>query len=65
MQTPQENAEGYRRTSAIAHAGELTRPLLIVHGTNDDNVHFANSPASPRRSFAPESRSTLPVAPRT
>ena len=43
MQTPQENPEGYARTSAIAHASELTRPLLVVHGTTDDNVHFANS----------------------
>ena len=43
MQTPQENPEGYARSSAIARAAELTRPLLVVHGTNDDNVHFANS----------------------
>jgi dipeptidyl-peptidase 4 len=43
MRTPQENPDGYARTSAIVHAAELTRPLLIVHGTNDDNVHFANS----------------------
>lgn len=43
MQTPQENPEGYARTSAIAHAAELTRPLLVIHGTTDDNVHFANS----------------------
>jgi dipeptidyl-peptidase-4 len=43
MQTPQENAEGYARSSAIAHAGELTRPLLVIHGTTDDNVHFANA----------------------
>jgi dipeptidyl-peptidase-4 len=43
MSTPQENAEGYARSSAIARAAELTRPLLVVHGTTDDNVHFANS----------------------
>ncbi|HEV8631644.1 MAG TPA: DPP IV N-terminal domain-containing protein [Thermoanaerobaculia bacterium] len=43
MQTPQENPEGYARTSAIVHAAELTRPLLVIHGTTDDNVHFANS----------------------
>ncbi len=43
MQTPQENPEGYARTSALARAAELTRPLLVIHGTNDDNVHFANS----------------------
>jgi dipeptidyl-peptidase-4 len=43
MQTPEENPEGYARSSAIVHAAELTRPLLVVHGTSDDNVHFANS----------------------
>jgi dipeptidyl-peptidase-4 len=43
MQTPQENPEGYKETSAIEHAAELTRPLLVIHGTSDDNVHFANS----------------------
>ncbi len=43
MQTPQENPEGYKNSSAIAHAAELTRPLLVIHGTTDDNVHFANS----------------------
>ena len=43
METPQENAAGYERTSAIARAGELTRPLLVIHGTHDDNVHFAHS----------------------
>jgi dipeptidyl-peptidase-4 len=43
MQTPQENPEGYARTSAITRAAELTRPLLVIHGTTDDNVHFANS----------------------
>ena len=43
MQTPQENPEGYAKTSAIAQAAKLTRPLLVIHGTSDDNVHFANS----------------------
>ncbi len=43
MQTPQENPEGYARSSAIANAAKLTRPLLVIHGTSDDNVHFANS----------------------
>jgi dipeptidyl-peptidase-4 len=43
MQTPAENPDGYARSSAIVHAPELTRPLLVIHGTTDDNVHFANS----------------------
>nr|HEX4313993.1 DPP IV N-terminal domain-containing protein [Kofleriaceae bacterium] len=43
MRTPQTNADGYSRTSAVAHASQLTRPLLIVHGITDDNVHFAHT----------------------
>ena len=43
METPQLNPEGYERTSALTHAAGLRRPLLVIHGTTDDNVHFANS----------------------
>jgi len=43
MRTPEQNPDGYARTSAIAQAAKLTRPLLVIHGTTDDNVHFANS----------------------
>jgi dipeptidyl-peptidase-4 len=41
--TPQENPVGYERNSLIADAGELSRPLLIVHGLADDNVFVAHS----------------------
>ncbi len=43
MQTPAENPDGYARTSAVARAAELTRPLLLIHGTTDDNVYFVNT----------------------
>lgn len=43
MKTPQENPDGYRSTSALTHAAKLTRPLLVIHGITDDNVHFANT----------------------
>jgi dipeptidyl-peptidase-4 len=43
MKTPQENPEGYKSTSALTHAAKLVRPLLIIHGITDDNVHFANT----------------------
>ncbi|HEY5934428.1 MAG TPA: DPP IV N-terminal domain-containing protein [Kofleriaceae bacterium] len=43
MKTPQQNAEGYKATSALTHADKLERPLLIIHGITDDNVHFAHS----------------------
>ena len=27
----------------MTYAGELSRPLLIIHGTADDNVYFRHS----------------------
>jgi dipeptidyl-peptidase 4 len=43
MGLPDENPEGYRSTSCLPHAGGLERPLLLVHGTTDDNVYFSHS----------------------
>ncbi len=43
MKTPQQNPDGYKATSALTHAAKLTRPLLVVHGITDDNVHFAHT----------------------
>jgi dipeptidyl-peptidase-4 len=33
----------YRANGLIAYAAKLERPLLIVHGTADDNVHFVHA----------------------
>jgi dipeptidyl-peptidase-4 len=41
--TPQENAAGYKESSLLTYASGLTRPLLIVHGTTDDNVFFSHA----------------------
>ena len=43
MKTPQANPDGYRSTSALTHAAKLERPLLVIHGITDDNVHFAHT----------------------
>ena len=43
MRTPQENFEGYEKTSPLVHAAQLEGRLLLVSGTADDNVHFQNS----------------------
>ena len=43
MKTPAQNPDGYARTSALTHAGKLSRPLLLIHGITDDNVHFAHT----------------------
>lgn len=43
MRMPQNNEAGYESTSALTHASKLSRPLLVVHGITDDNVHFAHT----------------------
>ena len=43
MGLPQQNVEGYRSGSAINFAAGLRGHLLIVHGSGDDNVHFAGT----------------------
>jgi dipeptidyl-peptidase-4 len=40
---PLENEESYQESSPAEKAGQLKGPLLIAHGTGDDNVHFANT----------------------
>ncbi|MEV0715903.1 prolyl oligopeptidase family serine peptidase [Asanoa sp. NPDC050611] len=40
---PDENAEAYDRDSLLADAPLLRRPLLLVHGLLDDNVHPAHT----------------------
>jgi dipeptidyl-peptidase 4 len=40
---PDENPRGYERTSLIADAPRLSRPLLLIHGLADDNVVVANT----------------------
>jgi dipeptidyl-peptidase-4 len=43
MGLPQENAEGYDAGSLLTYADRLERPLLLIHGSGDDNVHPQNS----------------------
>ena len=43
MGTPQENPDGYRESSPVSAAGDLSGKLMMAHGTGDDNVHFANT----------------------
>ncbi|HEX8247433.1 MAG TPA: alpha/beta fold hydrolase [Pyrinomonadaceae bacterium] len=40
---PDKNPEAYRRSSPIAYADKLQKPLLILHGLVDDNVHAQDS----------------------
>ncbi|HET8946613.1 MAG TPA: DPP IV N-terminal domain-containing protein [Candidatus Polarisedimenticolia bacterium] len=43
MGTPQDNPDGYRNGSVLPLAGKLERPLLIIHGLSDENVHFRHT----------------------
>jgi len=40
---PERNPAGYANSSLLTWAGRLARPLLVVHGTADDNVYFSHS----------------------
>ena len=40
ISTPQENVDGYERSSLLTYAPQLRRPLVLIHGTADDNVLF-------------------------
>ncbi len=43
MQTPQNNKEGYDKTSVLKAAKDLHGKLLLIHGKMDDNVHMQNT----------------------
>ena len=43
MGLPAQNRAAYEKSSVLRAAGHLNGPLLIQHGTSDDNVHMANT----------------------
>jgi dipeptidyl aminopeptidase/acylaminoacyl peptidase len=43
MGRPEDDPELYRRLSPIYHVDEITKPLLVLHGTSDVNVPFFES----------------------
>jgi len=38
-----ENEAGYKAADVLTYADKLQNPLLLVHGTGDDNVHSQNT----------------------
>ncbi len=40
---PPDDSTAYRKSSVLAKAATLARPLLVIHGTADDNVYFVHS----------------------
>ena len=43
MQTPQNNPDGYWKSSPVHYAKDLHGKLLLIHGAIDDNVHVQNT----------------------
>jgi dipeptidyl aminopeptidase/acylaminoacyl peptidase len=43
MDLPQNNPEGYKKTSVVEAAANLHGRLLLIHGGIDDNVHIENT----------------------
>ena len=43
MGMPDQNPDGYKAASVLTYCKDLQRPLLIVHGTADDNVYFMHT----------------------
>lgn len=43
MDTPQENPEGYKKSSVLTYVDRFKGKLRITHGTMDDNVHPQNT----------------------
>ena len=43
MATPQNNADGYKKSSPRWAAKDLSGKLLLIHGLMDDNVHVQNT----------------------
>lgn len=43
MGLPDENTSGYEATNVVTYCKDLRVPLLIIHGTADDNVYFLHA----------------------
>ena len=43
LSTPQDNPEGYAASSVFPTLGDISDPMLIIHGMADDNVVFENT----------------------
>lgn len=43
MGLAKDNQAGYTKADVLTYAGDLERPLMIVHGTGDDNVYFVHA----------------------
>ncbi|MEZ6211747.1 MAG: DPP IV N-terminal domain-containing protein [Phycisphaerales bacterium] len=46
--SPVEEDRAYKASSVLTYVGGLERPLMIIHGTADDNVYFVHALADER-----------------
>jgi dipeptidyl-peptidase-4 len=63
MGLPKDNVQGYREGSPITYAPQLKGDLLIIHGTADDNVHYANTEALVQELIAANKQFTMMAYP--
>ena len=63
MGLPQDNVKGYHKGSPLTYAKNLKGDLLIVHGTADDNVHYANTEAIVNELIAANKQFTMMAYP--
>ncbi len=40
---PASSPQAYEQSSVLTYAKDLSRPLLVIHGTADDNVYFTHA----------------------
>lgn len=62
--TPWENPEVYRERSPLSRVADLSAPVLILHGLDDDNTLVTNSKALYRALCALHRKAELVVYPR-
>ncbi|MFT5432005.1 MAG: dipeptidyl-peptidase-4 [Myxococcota bacterium] len=63
MGHPKQNVEGYKAANVLTHADKLRRPLLLLHGTVDDNVYPVHTfRASDAYFRAGKAHSVLPLS---
>ncbi len=43
MRRPEDNPDGYAQSAPLTHAEQLKGRFLLMHGLDDDNVHFQNA----------------------
>jgi dipeptidyl-peptidase-4 len=63
MGLPAQNADGYKRGSAINFAEGLRGHLLVIHGSGDDNVHMQGTERLVNRLIALGKRFDLMIYP--